>query len=136
MTSIEKPRVLLVDDEAALRRSMVRALSRRFDVICAEDGHAGLTAMREQGPFVAIVADLQMPRMDGLTMLKQAARIAPSTVRILFTGTLDAAAVMDSILAAGLFRVLYKPATIRNVQSALEEAVEEHRRITRHRLDA
>lgn len=127
--SEEKPRILIVDDEASLRRSLQRSLSRRFEVVVASDGAAGLKALREDGPFAAILGDLQMPNMDGLTMLKQAAAIAPSTVRLLFTGTLDAAAVMDSILVAGLFRVLYKPAAVADVMLALEEALSEHARI-------
>ncbi|MFO0670914.1 MAG: response regulator [Polyangiaceae bacterium] len=126
---VGKPRILVVDDEAALRRSLQRGLGRRFDVVVASDGAAGLKALREEGPFAAILGDLQMPNMDGLTMLKQAAVIAPATVRLLFTGTLDAAAVMDSILVAGLFRVLYKPAAVADVLLALEEALNEHARI-------
>lgn len=125
-----RPRILIVDDEPSLRRSLQRSLSRRFDVVVASDGAAGLQALADSGPFAAILGDLQMPNMDGLTMLKRAAGIAPSTVRLLFTGTLDAAAVMDAILVAGLFRVLYKPAAVADVMLALEEALSEHARIS------
>lgn len=110
-------------------------LSKRFAVVAADDGVNGLEALRTQGPFAVVVADLQMPRMDGITMLREAARIAPEVVRVLYTGTLGADAVAEVTQSARLFRVVYKPATMTEFMSILGEAVEHHLRVVRTNAD-
>lgn len=65
-----RPRVLVADDEGALRRFIVRSLSRTgFEVVEAADG---LQAARfvEAGAFDVIVSDVLMPGMDGLELLR------------------------------------------------------------------
>jgi two-component system cell cycle sensor histidine kinase/response regulator CckA len=62
--------VLVVDDEEALRRPVVRFLTRRgARVLEAGDGVEALSRLDEaKGDVHAILADLRMPRMDGLAM--------------------------------------------------------------------
>lgn len=70
MTDIsEKKKILLVEDDPALRRILVEKLSdESFAVIEASDGIAGLDiAMRERPDLVLL--DIFMPKMDGVTML-------------------------------------------------------------------
>ena len=66
-----KPQILLVDDDRAHTRGMgIRLRAFGYDVMAAHDGAAGLVAARENSP-AAIVLDLQMPGMDGLTALAE-----------------------------------------------------------------
>jgi two-component system, OmpR family, response regulator MprA len=63
-------RVLVVDDDRAIRDSLARALELDgYDVDRASDGAAALNAIREQRPDVAIV-DVMMPNIDGLTLCR------------------------------------------------------------------
>jgi len=63
-------RVLVVDDDRAIRESLARALELDgYEVQLAPDGAAALAAVREQRPEVAIV-DLMMPNIDGLTFCR------------------------------------------------------------------
>lgn len=65
------PQVLLVDDdEDVLRALTVRLRAAGYDVLTAADGRAGLSAARTHQPD-AIVLDVSMPQMDGLTMLHE-----------------------------------------------------------------
>ena len=58
-------RILLVDDEATVRRVMRMALERAgFDVTTAENGEVALTEIRRQEPDV-LITDIEMPRMNG-----------------------------------------------------------------------
>ena len=67
-------RVLVVDDEPAVRQALERALRfEGFTAELAEDGMAGLAAHAER-PADAIVLDIAMPRLDGLEMCR---RLAP-----------------------------------------------------------
>ena len=65
-----RPRVLVVDDDQGIRKLLQLQLTRAgFDVETAEDGNAGLRALRE-AVFDVIVADLNMPGLDGWGMLR------------------------------------------------------------------
>ena len=65
-----KKRVLFVEDEDALQKSMGRALEfEGFDVISAYDGAEGLEMARKENPDI-ILLDLVLPKMDGFEVLK------------------------------------------------------------------
>ena len=60
-----RPRVLVVEDDAALRKVLELRLGLEgFDVTAAQDGQAGLEALDEDMPD-AVICDLMMPRVDG-----------------------------------------------------------------------
>ena len=63
-----KRRVLLVDDDARILRAHARKLARYFDVATAHGPEAALEALRADGNFHAILADLMMPKMNGLEL--------------------------------------------------------------------
>jgi PAS domain S-box-containing protein len=66
--SIERPRLLLVDDNADMRDYVRRLLGTRYDVQVAEDGEAALTAIEKHPPDL-VLSDIMMPRLDGLGLL-------------------------------------------------------------------
>jgi CheY-like chemotaxis protein len=79
-------RVMFVDDEEGVRQSWDRLLTERgFRVSTAEDG-AGAKLRLEEEPADVVVADLRMPRVDGLQLLEWIKREQPDTRFILVTG--------------------------------------------------
>lgn len=87
MTSDEiRPRVLVVDDDSAIREALSRTLEKLgYDAVLAEDGQVGLDRLRE-GEIHIVLADLQMPRLGGQELLKVAKSIAPDVEVIVITG--------------------------------------------------
>ena len=83
--SLAGVRVLIVEDEEAVRRPMVRYLTRRGAVVDeAADGVEGLARLRAQ-PANVIVADLRMPRMGGVELYAQLEEERPElAARVLF----------------------------------------------------
>ena len=64
--SESKPRVLVVDDDRAVRDSLRRSLEfNGYEVVLAADGAEGLVAVGAQHPDVVVV-DVMMPRLDGI----------------------------------------------------------------------
>jgi len=63
---ITKKKVLIVDDEPNVRRLSRTILSKKFDIVEAEDGKQAVEIANIQNPDV-ILMDMMMPRMDGLT---------------------------------------------------------------------
>ncbi len=87
------PRILLIDDDAAVRESMSRTLkSAGYTVQAAASGEEGLTAARE-GSFDVILSDMRMPGLSGLDVLRKLREAHIDSVFIIMTGfgTVDTA---------------------------------------------
>ena len=67
---MEKPRALVVDDESIIRMLNSDVLEENYSVDTACDGAEGL-AMLEQNEYAVIITDLDMPKLNGLEMIRQ-----------------------------------------------------------------
>lgn len=83
--STTRYRVLVVDDEAPIRRALVRQLGASYDVTAADGAEAALRLLDEQ-PFDAIISDMHMPGMDGIALIREAATKHPDQIRVLVSG--------------------------------------------------
>jgi nitrogen regulation protein NR(I) len=104
----EKKQVLIVDDEPNLRKILAAQLSRDgYDVLLAEDGEQGLALLREHH-IDLVVTDLKMPKVDGMTLLREALTEQPELPIVMITahGTVDTAV---EALKLGAFDYLTKP---------------------------
>lgn len=102
--------ILTVDDSASIRQAIKVALSGEgYDVAEAADGSQGL-AKADAGRFDMIITDLNMPVMDGLTMIRQLrAKPAHQGVPIIFLTTESDADIKAQAKAAGATGWLTKP---------------------------
>jgi response regulator RpfG family c-di-GMP phosphodiesterase len=124
----DPPRVLCVDDEPRVLEALERNLGDVFDVVTATSGAEALVELRAHGPFDVVVSDMQMPVMNGATLLAHACRIAPDTMRVLLTGHADAKAAMDAVNLGQVHRYLLKPCAREDLVAALGTAVEARKR--------
>jgi response regulator RpfG family c-di-GMP phosphodiesterase len=102
-------RILLVDDEEAILAGYQRNLRKRFDLDQATSGEAALALLRTEASYAVIVADMHMPGMNGLDLLKQAMEISPDTTRVMITGDADQRTAADAVNQGQVFRFLAKP---------------------------
>jgi two-component system, chemotaxis family, chemotaxis protein CheY len=88
---MSKGRVLVVDDEAEVRKSVRLILSKAgYDVIEAEDGVAGLNALKSgDNPIAvdAIICDLEMPKMGGIQAIPNFLYDVPACPIIILSGS-------------------------------------------------
>jgi CheY-like chemotaxis protein len=78
------PRVLVVEDDDATRVAIERGLAPEYEVVAAGNGMEGLKVASETA-FDAIVTDIGMPEMDGVTMVDRIRRMrAPAVVPVVF----------------------------------------------------
>lgn len=104
-------RVLVVDDSAFMRHTLGRLLGEHegVDVVgSAANGALGLDAVRSLRPDV-VTLDVEMPVMDGLTMLRRVMAEAPTRVVMLSSLTTSGAAVTLDALDAGAIDFIAKP---------------------------
>lgn len=116
-------RILVVDDDALVVNSVARMLGEHYDAYTACSGSEALDSMNDNGPYAALIADLNMPSMDGATFLSRACAIAPETPRILLTGYPDAELATRAIKAGRVSAFLTKPCTAATLRWAVDEAI-------------
>jgi len=100
--------VLVVDDSALVRQAFTQLLSRNFTVDTAADPIIAERKMARQRPSV-IVLDLQMPRVDGMTFLRQIMRRDPIPVVICSAAAARGSEIAMRALEEGAVDVMLKP---------------------------
>ncbi len=111
--------VLVVDDEENFRIRLVRALQTRgFEARGASDGHEAIRSATLESPECAVV-DLRMPRMSGLSVVRELHRIDPTTRIVVLTGYGSIATALDAV-RSGAVHYLTKPAELDEIIAAFD----------------
>lgn len=119
-------RILLVDDDENALAGYHRTLRRRFELDVAMGGAQALQALEHHGPYAVLVADMQMPGMNGVELLKKVQAAWPGTIRLMLTGNLDQKTAMEAINQGQVFRFLTKPCGAEEMAQALDAALRQH----------
>ena len=126
------PVIVVADDDPALRDAVAKTLTRAgYQVVPAPDGAAALEVVRSQ-PVQVLLADLRMPALDGLELLRATKSIAPEVEVILITGhggIEDAVAAMKE----GAYDFLTKPFKRAALQKGVEKALEKQHLLRQNR---
>jgi len=117
-------RILIAEDEEALRGYVARALSEAgHDVAVAADGAEALDLLgRADRAFDLLLADIKMPVMDGIALALAAVRDYPGLVIMLMTGYADQRERAHG-LEALIHDVIAKPFTIAELRAAVASAL-------------
>ncbi|HJQ40215.1 MAG TPA: response regulator [Thermoanaerobaculia bacterium] len=118
----QKPKVLVVDDDDAIRTMVERVLKReQFEVDGARDGFEAIEKLTHND-YATVLLDLMMPRVDGHGVLRylETERKAPRPWVIVMTANLQSA--HETKDAKPVFRVLSKPFDIGQLVTHVREA--------------
>ena len=119
-----RPRVLVVDDEASIRDLLAKTLAlAEYDVDVAPDGRSALERMRLY-PYDLLIADLKMPGMDGLTVIREAKRYKTDLPVIIITGFSTESSAIEAV-NLGVAGYLTKPFRVPQVLAAAAKALGE-----------
>ena len=128
MSIAEPRRILIIDDEDSMRHMLRLVLEKEgYQVTEAADGLAGLELLKQNGHPV-VLCDIRMPGLDGLSFLRQAARLAPGVQLIMMSayGTVDTAI---QCMKEGAYDYIAKPFKTDEVILTLRKAEERQRLI-------
>ena len=90
--------LLVVDDEPASVRAIVRALAEDYQVLTARGGREALAVLAAQ-PVAMMIVDQRMPDMPGTELLARSAQEHPDMIRVLLTGYTAVETLVDAINA-------------------------------------
>lgn len=118
------PVVVIVDDDVTLLSSLARSTKGRFELKTFSSPENALNWLAENHFDVdAIISDLAMPEMDGISFFTETLQIAPSIPRILLSGRVTDDAMRDAINQAKVARVLMKPASVNTIQKIIDSVL-------------
>jgi DNA-binding response OmpR family regulator len=122
--STDRPRVLVVDDEASIRDLLAKTLAlAEYDVDLAQDGRVALERLRSQ-PYDLLITDLRMPGIDGLGVIREARRLRTDIPVIIITGYSSESSAIEAV-NLGVSGYLTKPFRIPKVLAVAAKALGE-----------
>ena len=125
-TSGAKYRILFVDDEANVLKSMLRIFRREnYELLTATSGQAALAALSENQVQV-IISDHRMPGMSGTDLLREIKKRYPATIRIMLTGYADVDAVMGAVNDGAVYKFITKPWNDEDLRLTVSLALEQY----------
>ena len=128
----EKGRILVVDDEPAIRDILVTSLSMEgHSCVSAEDGRVAL-GLLSAGSFDLVITDIKMPVMDGLSLLRRLVADFPDTAILMATSVADVGIAIEA-LTAGAYDYVIKPFNLKRLFVSAERALERRRLILENR---
>jgi putative nucleotidyltransferase with HDIG domain len=128
----EPTHILIVDDDQAIREILSEGLSDSgYECVTACDGVEGLRKLQSNG-FHLVVSDIDMPKMDGVSLLQKIKEIRPDTEIIMLTGVVDVETAIQS-MRLGACDYLTKPFNLAEVRITVERALEKQRLIRENR---
>ncbi|MHC4734198.1 MAG: response regulator, partial [Planctomycetota bacterium] len=126
MVNVAQNRILVVDDEIDMRNGLQKILSRKgYTVDTAEGGLRAVEKMK-QTSFKVVIADLKMPEMDGIEVLRRAKDINRTIAVIIITGYGTVTSAVES-MRLGAFDYITKPFKPDDVTDIVERALKTER---------
>ena len=118
-------RILVVDDESAVLDALASTLRSQLIGAVVDTAATADAALKQlaQTNYNAVVSDIRMPDMDGLTLLKEIRAISPATPTILITGVDDNDLAVQA-LRLGAYDYIRKPLEIDYLLASLNRAIQ------------
>ncbi len=119
------PKILIIEDEAAIRRVLVKILSEEsdtYEVKEAEDGLVGIELIRKED-FDLILCDIKMPKMDGVEVLEAVKKIKPEIPIVMISGHGDLDTAVNT-MRLGAFDYISKPPDLNRLLNTVRIALD------------
>jgi two-component system, NtrC family, response regulator AtoC len=119
---MNKPMILVVDDDRNTRDGLQRALQRHYEVRTAEGAEAALAVLAKEPDVALMLSDLRMPGVDGLGLLKQVKKLYPELLCVLLTAYGSVETAVDA-MRQGAYDFLMKPVDLDHLDMLVSRAL-------------
>jgi DNA-binding NtrC family response regulator len=128
-------RILVIEDEAAIRRVLVKILSEENDAYVveeAEDGLKGLETIKNKD-YDLVLCDIKMPKMDGVEVLEAARKIKPEIPFIMISGHGDLDTAVNT-MRLGAFDYISKPPDLNRLLTTVRNALDRKELVVENKI--
>lgn len=130
--NMEKPKIMVVDDEESMGKFMQIMLSKEgYEVTAVQSGSEALQELKNKS-FDLVIADLMMPKMDGIKLLSEVRNIDPDLSFIVMTAFASVDSAIDA-MKKGAFDYITKPFKVDEIKLTIKKSLDQ-KRLTQENL--
>lgn len=128
-------RILVVEDESAIRRVLVKILSEENDAYVVEEAEDGLKGIEtiKNNDYDLVLCDIKMPKMDGVEVLEAAKKIKPEIPFIMISGHGDLDTAVGT-MRAGAFDYISKPPDLNRLLTTVRNALDRKELVVENKI--
>jgi two-component system, NtrC family, nitrogen regulation response regulator NtrX len=130
-TGNKLPKILIVDDEAPIRRTFKSVLELDYEVDEAPDGLECIAKCKKE-VYSLIFLDIRMPRMDGMEVLEQLQEICPDTPIVMISGHGNIETAVEAV-KKGAFDFIPKPLDLNRILITIRNALDKSVLVTENK---
>jgi two-component system nitrogen regulation response regulator NtrX len=118
-------KILIIEDEAAIRRVLVKILSEESDTYQVEEAEDGLVGIEKikKDDYDLVLCDIKMPKMDGVEVLEAAKKIKPEIPMVMISGHGDLDTAVNT-MRLGAFDYISKPPDLNRLLNTVRIALD------------
>src|SRR5690554_3210621 len=128
-------KILIIEDEAAIRRVLSKILleeNESYQIEEAQDGLEGLEKIKKDD-YDLVLCDIKMPKFDGIEVLEATKKIKPETSFIMISGHGDLETAVNS-MRLGAFDYISKPPDLNRLLTAVRNALDKKQLIVENKI--
>ncbi|WP_366184569.1 sigma-54 dependent transcriptional regulator [Flavobacterium ovatum] len=129
------PKILIIEDEAAIRRVLSKILSEEndtYEVEEAEDGTIGFEKIKNND-YDLVLCDIKMPKMDGVEVLEAVKKIKPEIPMVMISGHGDMETAINT-MRLGAFDYISKPPDLNRLLNTVRNALDRKQLVVENKI--
>ncbi|WP_157207838.1 sigma-54-dependent transcriptional regulator [Mariniflexile maritimum] len=129
------PKILIIEDEAAIRRVLVKILSEENDTYQVEEAEDGLIGLEKikQDDFDLVLCDIKMPKMDGVEVLEATKKLKHDIPVVMISGHGDLDTAVNT-MRLGAFDYISKPPDLNRLLNTVRNALDRKELVVENKL--
>jgi DNA-binding NtrC family response regulator len=129
------PKILIIEDEAAIRRVLVKILSEENDTYRLEEAEDGLVGIEKikKDDYDLVLCDIKMPKMDGVEVLEAVKKIKPETPMVMISGHGDLDTAVNT-MRLGAFDYISKPPDLNRLLNTVRIALDRKELVVENKM--
>ncbi|MBF2708636.1 sigma-54-dependent transcriptional regulator [Flavobacterium soyangense] len=128
-------KILIIEDEAAIRRVLTKILSEENDTYQVEDAEDGLAGLQKikNNDYDLVLCDIKMPKMDGVEVLEAVKKIKPEIPMVMISGHGDMETAIQT-MRLGAFDYISKPPDLNRLLNTVRNALDKKQLVVENKI--
>jgi DNA-binding NtrC family response regulator len=128
-------KILIIEDEAAIRRVLTKILSEENDSYIVEDAEDGIQGLEKikNNDYDLVLCDIKMPKMDGVEVLEAVKKIKPEIPMVMISGHGDMETAIQT-MRLGAFDYISKPPDLNRLLNTVRNALDRKKLVVENKI--